>query len=138
MDRAHKEQAMSRLREFWLGWRKEIVRGGLIFGAVVVIGLAITRMFGWIPLGIAQGLGNLENIDFDNDGGHERHWEEAFRWVGPIDASHWVWIRNTNGPVQVEPSESESLMVFADKSSRHSNPESVEIRAVENNGSVTI
>lgn len=130
---------MSRLREFWLGWRKEIVRGALLFSAVIVIGIAVTRMFGWIPFGIANGLSNIERWDFGNDGGgRDRNWEEAFRWVGPVTASQWVWIRNTNGPVIVEPSASESLMVFADKSARHSNPDDVEIRAVEHNGTVTV
>ena len=132
---------MARLREFWLGWRKEIVRGGLIFSAVVFIGLVASRMFGWIPMGIAEGLGNIENWDWDSEGGNDRgrrEWEEAYRWAGPIAASHWVWIRNTNGPVEVEPAEGESLVVVADKSSRRSNPDDVEIRVVEHNGSVTL
>lgn len=128
---------MSRMREFWLGWHKEIVRGGLIFFAVVVVGLAVTRMFGWIPLGIANGLSNLENWDSGSSRGN-RDWQESYRWVGPIEASHWVWIRNTNGPVLVEPSDGDSLVVVADKSARHSNPDDVEIRAVEHNGTVTI
>jgi hypothetical protein len=136
MERAHKDMAMARLREFWLGWRKEIVRGGLIFMAVVVIGLVMTRMFGWIPMGIAQGFDNFSNWDFDR-GSSGRQWEESYRWVGPIKASHWVWIRNTNGPVVVEASESESLVVEVDKSARHSNPDDVEIRVVEHDGTAT-
>ena len=138
---------MARLREFWQGWHKEIIRGGLIFSAVVFIGLAATRMVGWLPLGIAQGLGNLENMDWDHNGGGDRgdrgdrgrrDWQEAYRWAGPIKASHWVWIRNTNGPVEVEPSEGDSLIVYADKASRHGNPDDVEIRVVEHDGTVTL
>ncbi len=132
---------MARLREFWLGWRKEIIRGGLIFVAVVFVGLAVTRMFGWLPLGIAQGIGNMENWDWNEGGGRgERHrkWEEAYRWAGVVKESQWVWIRNTNGPIEVEQSESESLMVFADKSARHSDPDNVEIRVVEHDGTVTL
>jgi len=130
---------MARLREFWLGWRKEIIRGGLIFGAVVFVGLAVTRMFGWLPMGIAQGIGNMENWDWDHErGDRHRKWEEAYRWAGPVKASQWVWIRNTNGPVEVEASESESLVVFADKSARHSDPDDVEIRVIEHNGTVTL
>jgi hypothetical protein len=136
MERAHKEQAMARLREFWQGWHREIVRGGLMFAAVVVIGLAVTRMFGWIPMGIAQGFENFGNWDFDR-GSSGRHWEESYRWVGPIAASHWVWIRNTNGPVVVEATEGDSLVVEVDKSARHSNPDDVEIRVVEHNGTAT-
>jgi hypothetical protein len=129
--------AMARLREFWFGWRREIIRGGVIFAAVVVVGLAVTRMLGWIPLGIAQGF-DLNHWDFDGTGGTKgRDWQEAYRWAGPITASHWVWIRNTNGPVVVEPSESDSLVVEADKSARHSNPDDVEIRVVEHDGTVT-
>jgi hypothetical protein len=128
---------MAQLREFWLGWRREILRGGVIFTAVVVVGLAVTRMFGWIPLGIAQGF-DLHNWDFDGAGNSSsRDWQQAYRWAGPISASHWVWIRNTNGPVVVEASASDSLVVEADKSARHSNPDDVEIRAVEHDGTVT-
>lgn len=133
---------MARLREFWLGWRKEIIRGGLIFSAVVFIGLVASRMFGWIPMGIAEGLGNLENIgDWDHEGGNSRgrrDWQESYRWAGTIAESHWLWIRNTNGPVEVEPAEGESVVVVADKSSRRSNPDDVEIRVIEQGGGVTL
>lgn len=128
---------MARLREFWLGWRKEIIRGGLMFGAVVVVGLAVTRMLGWIPTGIAEGLGNLDQWDMHGSGSNNRDWQEAYRWAGPIKASHWVWIRNTNGPIQVEASEGDSLVVEVDKSARRSDPDEVEIRAVEHDGTVT-
>lgn len=129
---------MSRLRQFWFGWRKEIVRGGLIFGAVVVIGLAVTRMFGWLPLGLAQNFRDLENIDFGHSGDdHNRDWQEAYHWIGPMHQGHVVWIRNTNGPVSVEESENDSLIVEADKSARRSDPESVEIRVVEKSGGIT-
>ena len=134
---------MARLREFWLGWRKEIIRGGLIFGAVVFVGLAVTRMMGWLPMGIAQGIGNMENWNWDDHergdrGERHRKWEEAYRWAGTVKASQWVWIRNTNGPVEIEPSENESLMVFVDKSARHSDPDDVEIRVIEHDGTVTL
>ena len=134
---------MARLREFWLGWRKEIIRGGLIFGAVVFVGLAITRMVGWLPLGVAQGLENIENWDWDehgNDRGNRgrRNWRESYRWAGSVASSHWVWIRNTNGPVIVEGSDGDSVVVFADKSARRSDPDDVEIRVVEHEGTVTV
>lgn len=137
---------MARLREFWLGWHKEIIRGGLIFAAVVFVGLAVTRMFGWLPLGVAQGLENMQNWDWDNggsgtgrgEGRGRRNWRESYRWAGSVAASNWVWIRNTNGPVVIEGTEGDSLVVFADKSARRSDPDDVEIRVVENDGSVTV
>lgn len=132
---------MARLREFWFGWRKEIVRGGLIFASVVAVGLVVTRMMGWIPLGIARSF-DFEQWDFSDRGDRgsrgNRNWQESYRWVGPIKAMQWVWIRNTNGPVEVELSEGDSLVVVADKSSRRSDPDDVEIRAIEHDGTVTI
>jgi hypothetical protein len=131
---------MSRWQQVWLGWRKEIVRGAVIFAAVLGIGLAATRMWGRIPFDIAN---NFNWEDFGNNWDErsarsDRNWRESFRYVNKIEPTRWVWIRNTNGPVLVEPAEGDSFIVFADKRSRHSSPNDVEIRAVERNGSVTI
>jgi len=129
---------MSRLHQFWIGWRKEIVRGGLIFAAVLGIGLAATRMWGRIPFNVANGF-NWDDFGSSFEGGRDdRNWHESFRWAGTIAPTQWIWIRNTNGPVLVEPSEGDSVVVVADKRYRRSNPNGVEIRVVEHNGTVTI
>lgn len=129
---------MSRLHQFWLGWRKEIVKGAFLFTVVLAIGIAATRMWGRIPF-------NLSEINWDENfgnwqgGGGDRNWHEAFRWAGQIAPDRWTWIRNTNGPVFIEQSDGDSFVVYADKRSRHSNPDDVEIRTVENpDGSVTV
>lgn len=132
---------MSRWQQFWLGWRKEIVRGGVIFAAVLGVGLAASRMWGRIPFEMANKWGEF---DFGNHWGSDhndrddRNWSESFRYSAKIAPARWVWIRNTNGPISVEQSEGDSFVVFADKRSRRSNPGDVEIRTVERNGTVTI
>jgi hypothetical protein len=128
---------MSRLHQFWLGWRREIVKGAFLFTVVLAIGIAATRMWGRMPF-------NVADMAFDDHfgdwrAGGDRNWDEAFRWAGQVGASQWAWIRNTNGPVIIEPSDGDSFVVFADKRSRRSNPDDVEIRAVENpDGSITV
>jgi hypothetical protein len=125
---------MAGLRQFWLGWRKEIVRGGLTFSAVIVGGLVVMRAVG----GFAR---DFDFRDFASNfeerrGGRE--WTEAFRWVGTVAPNRWIWIRNTNGPIIVEQSDGDSIIIEADKSAQHSDPELVEIRTVERDGALTV
>jgi hypothetical protein len=141
MEELTKAALMSRWQQFWLGWRKEIVRGAVIFAAVLGVGLAASRMWGRIPFDMAnnfnwEDFGNRWDSDHDEHG--DRNWRESFRYSAKIAPARWVWIRNTNGPISVEETDGESLMVFADKRSRRSDPNDVEIRAVERNGTVTI
>jgi hypothetical protein len=129
---------MAGLHEFWLGWRKDIVRGALIFAAVVGIGVVVTRASGRIPFDWANRF-DWDNVNWNGDhDDNDRDWHESFRWSGRVAPAHWVWIRNTNGPVLVEEAEGDSFVVYADKRYRHSRPEDVEIRTIEKNGTVTV
>lgn len=123
----------ARLHRFWQGWRKEIVRGVLLFAVVVGVGLAVTRMSGVIPFHIDGRGFDFGDLDLAN-----RSWTESFRYAGAIAPDHLVWIRNTNGPITVEPADGDSLVVTAEKSWRQSSPESVRIVAVPQAGAVTV
>ena len=134
MDMAHNEHEASRLHRIWRGWRKEIIRGLVLFVVVVGIGLAVTRMFGVLPLHVGRR-GGFDFGDFSLD---HRNWVESFRWAGQVAPDQWVWIRNLNGPVSVESAPGDSLVVTAEKSWRRSSPDAVEIVAVPHGGTVTV
>lgn len=55
-----------------------------------------------------------------------------------IKPSQQVWIKNTNGPIDVVAGHSDSLFVHAEKSWRHSDPQSVQIIPVLTDRGVTI
>jgi hypothetical protein len=126
-------RAASPLVRFWRGWRKEIIRGGIVFAVVVSLGLMLRN--------VGRSLESLSAFvpfdgDFDPDRG-DRRWVEAFRWANVVPAGQHVWIRNTNGEIRVAASESPELLVVAEKSWRRSSPELVSVVAVPDKGGVT-
>lgn len=133
MDMAQNGTEASGLRRIWQGWRKEIIRGAVLFTAIVAIGIAASRMFGLIPLKFGGRGFNFEDFDLDH-----RDWTESFRWAGLVERGHTVWIRNMNGPVSIEAAEGDSVVITGDKSWRRSDPHSVQIAAFPDNGAVTV
>jgi hypothetical protein len=130
----------SPFRRFLSTWRREIIRGGVLFGLVVAGGLAISNVrvgFG-LPWAALRSFGNF---DIDPDGdlfGPGREVGDAWEWRGRVTPSQQVWIRNTNGPVEVVPGTGDMLQVTAEKSWRHSQPNAVEVVPVTNERGVTI
>ncbi|MGH7644831.1 MAG: DUF4097 family beta strand repeat-containing protein [Gemmatimonadales bacterium] len=126
-------KAESSLARVWRGWRKEIIRGGVLFAVVVSLGLVLRN--------VGRSLESLSAFvpfdgDFDPDRG-DREWVETFRWANLVPAGRQVWVRNTNGQIRVEPSEGPELVVIAEKSWRRSAPELVSVVAVPHKGGVT-
>lgn len=64
--------------------------------------------------------------------------QKDFRWSGRVASGGTVTIRGINGDVHAEPSSGDQVEVIANKQSRRSNPDSVEIRVVEHEDGVTI
>ncbi|HEX9610290.1 MAG TPA: DUF4097 family beta strand repeat-containing protein [Gemmatimonadales bacterium] len=131
----------SPIRHFLRTWRREIIRGGMLFGLVVVVGLMVSR----VRVGLSglpwEALRSFSNFDFDPDGdlfGAGREIGDQWEYRGPVKASQQVWIRNTNGPIEVVQGTGDMLEVIAEKSWRHSNPSAVEIVAVPTARGVTI
>ena len=130
----------SPFRRFVSTWRREIIRGGVLFGLVVAAGLAVSGVhvgFG-LPWAALRSFGNF---DVDPDGdlfGSGREIGDQWQWRGPLNASQEVWIRNTNGPVDVVQGTGDLLEVVAEKSWRHSAPGVVELVAVPAERGVTI
>lgn len=123
----------SPLLRFWRGWRREIVRGAVLFAFIVAGGLAAVHVFrsfasGWSDLAMGG--------DWAVGGG--RDWHEAFVWSDRLKPGDKVWIRNRSGAVTVAAAQGESLLVVAEKSWRRSSPELVNVVAVPHEGGVTI
>lgn len=130
----------SPFRRFLSTWRREIIRGGVRFGLVIAAGLAISQVrvgFG-VPWAALRSFGDF---DIDPDGdlfGPGREVGEQWSWHGQVKPSQQVWIRNTNGPVEVVQGNGDMLEVTTEKSWRHSEPNSVEMVPVTSERGVTI
>jgi len=131
----------SPFRRFLSTWRREIIRGGVLFGVVLVAGVMISNAarggFG-IPWAAMRSFNGFD-VDFDGDlFGPGREVGDAWTWRGAVKPSQLVWIRNTNGPIAVVQGDGAMLEVTAEKSWRHSQPTAVELVPVANERGVTI
>jgi hypothetical protein len=132
----------SPIKRFWRTWRRELVRGGVLFGLVVGVGLFVRSIRVNVPH-IPGALGSFGDFDWgDGEGGnlfgHGRSTGDEWKYHAAIKPSQRVWIRNTNGPIEVMPGDGEMVEVHAEKSWRKSSPGSVELIAVPSAGGVTI
>src|SRR5687767_3341432 len=131
-------------KRFWRTWRREIIRGGVLFGLVLGVGLFALNARHNIrmpaPLGALGAFGDFNWGDGEGGDlfGHGREVGDVWEYRAYITPSQQVWIRNTNGPIDVVPGHSESLFVHAEKSWRHSDPQSVQMIPVLTERGVTI
>jgi hypothetical protein len=140
------EQQPSPFKRFLRTWRREIIRGGVLFGLVVGVGVMILRAANNVKEHIPESLGALGSFgDFDwGDGeggnlfGHGRSVGDQWEYRTGLKDGQQVWIRNTNGPIEVVGGSSDQLEVRAEKSWRHSSPGSVHLMKIEGERGVTI
>jgi hypothetical protein len=132
-------------KRFWRTWRREIIRGGVLFGLVLGAGLFFRNVKRNIhvpsPLGALGAFGDFNWGDGEGGGdlfGHDRTVGGNWEYRAYITPSQQVWIRNTNGPIDVVPGRSDSLVVRVEKSWRNSDPESVQMIPVLSERGVTI
>ena len=131
-------------KRFWRTWRKEIIRGGVLFGLVLGAGLFFLNVKRNIHVPESLGaLGSFGDFNWgDGEGsdlfGRGRTVGGTWEYRAYITPSQQVWIRNTNGPIDVVPGRSDSLVVRVEKSWRNSDPESVQMVPVLSEGGVTI
>ncbi|PYP61994.1 MAG: hypothetical protein DMD37_11725 [Gemmatimonadetes bacterium] len=129
------------MKDFWLKWRREIVRGAILFTTVVVVGLLVIS---WVNRGISsipRRFGLNFNSDFDTDFpgmGPGRLVADTWSIHARVPAGQWVWIHNTNGPIRVEPGRGDSVQILGIKSYRHSDPTSVKVIADHNGAGLTV
>jgi hypothetical protein len=136
------DQSATPNRGFWRTWRREIVRGGVLFGLVVGTGLFIRS----IRIHVPSSLGNLGSFgDFnwgDGEGGdlfgRGRQVGDPWEYRVLLTSNQHVWIRNTNGPIDVVAGTGDSLVIRAEKSWRNSDPQSVELVPVLTERGLTV
>jgi len=129
-------------KRFWRTWRREIIRGGVLFGLVVGTGLFIRS----IKIRVPSPLGTLGSFgDFnwgDGEGsdlfGHGREVGDEWEYKALITPTQHVWIRNTNGPIEVVAATGDSLVIQAEKSWRTSDPQSVQLVPVLTERGLTV
>ena len=130
----------SPIRKFLSTWRREIIRGGVLFALVIAVGLAIQNMRAQFRAPWAA-LSSFSGFDIDPEGdlfGDGREVGPAWSWTGRVTRNQQVWIRNTNGPVSVVEGDGDELEVTAEKSWRHSQPDAVQLVPVTSERGVTI
>lgn len=66
--------------------------------------------------------------------GESRRTDTDFRWSGEVGRDRWVYVRNLNGTVKVEPGTGSKVEVSAVKRWRRGNPEDVTINVRQNGG----
>ena len=134
----------SSAKRFWRTWRREIIRGGVLFGLVLGAGLFIRNVKRNIHVPESLGaLGSFGDFNWgDGEGGdlfgRGREVGDVWEYHALIKPSQRVWIRNTNGPIDVMPGHSDSLYVHVEKSWRHSDPQSVQLVPVLTERGLTI
>ncbi len=136
----------SSFKRFLRTWRREIIRGGVLFTLVLCAGLIIRGAVRNVKARIPESLGALGSFgDFewgDGEGGnlfgHGRSAGDEWHYKILLKDGQQVWIRNTNGPIEVVGGTSDSLEVHAEKSWRHSSPQSVQIVPVPTERGITI
>ena len=119
-------------KEFWLRWRREIVRGTVTFVVVVAGGLAVASM-------VRRGKDFARGLDFDTDfSAADRQHAAAWTYAVPLTAHQTLWLRNLNGSVSVEPAAGRNVEISADRSFRHADPQSVHLLTVPSREGVTV
>src|SRR2546422_7279977 len=124
------------VRQFWMPWRRDIVRGAVLFAVILTAGLTISNLAGRARRGF--------NLNFDGPDAPELAGPAApgdtaavWTWTGKVAPKQSVWLKNVNGDVAVEPAAGDSVAVVVTKSGRRSQLRGVRLVAVPGDG-VTI
>ena len=119
----------------WRDWRREIMRGAFLFLVVASVGVFFLRQVkAFEPLSLLRDHGFDPDAVADSD----RNWVDAFTWSGVVASGGPVWVRNLNGAIVVEPADGDSVVITAQKSWSHGDPESVRVVTVPSDGGVTV
>src|SRR6266550_1899344 len=136
------DQSATPTRRFWRTWRREIIRGGVLFGLVVGTGLFIRSVRIRVPSPLGA-LGSFGDFNWgDGDGGdlfgRGRQVGDAWEYRALIKPTQHVWIRNTNGQIEVVAGTGDSLVINVEKSWRNSDPQSVQLIPVLTERGLTV
>src|SRR5437867_7742912 len=142
MDMSLDQATATPARRFWRTWRRELVRGGVLFGLVVGAGPFIRSIRVRVPSSLGT-LGSFGDFNWgDGEGsdlfGHGREVGDAWDYRALIKPTQHVWIRNTNGPIEVVAGTGDSLVIQVEKSWRTSDPQSVQLIPVLTERGLTV
>ena len=136
------DQSATPTRRFWRTWRREIIRGGVLFTLVVGTGLFIrsVRIHVPSPLGALGSFGDFNWGDGEGGDlfGRGREVGDPWEYRVLLKPTQRVWIRNTNGPIDVVAGTGDSLVIRVEKSWRTSAPQTVQLVPVLTERGVTI
>jgi hypothetical protein len=134
------DQSATPTRRFWRTWRREIIRGGVLFGLVVGAGLFIRSIKIHVPtpLGALGSFGDWGSGDGGDLFGGGREVGDAWDYRALLKPNQRVWIRNTNGPIDVVAGTGDSLEIHVEKSWHNSDPQSVQVVPVLTERGLTV
>jgi len=135
------DQSATPTKGFWRTWRREIIRGGVLFGLVVGTGLFIRSIKVHVPdLGTLGSFGDFNWGDGDGGDlfGRGREVGDEWSYRALLKPNQQVWIRNTNGPIEVVAGTGDSLEIHVEKSWRNSDPQSVQLVPVLTERGLTV
>src|SRR6266849_2552926 len=136
------DQSATPARRFWRTWRREIIRGGVLFTLVVCTGLFIRSIRIHVPSPLGA-LGSFGDFNWgDGDGGNlfggGREVGDAWDYRALIKPNQHVLIRNTIGPIEVVSGTGDSVVIHVEKSWRQSDPQSVQVVPVLTERGLTV
>jgi hypothetical protein len=130
---------------FWQAWRKEIIRGAVLFFAVLGVWLFVRHMMAHVRQSVANNLptalGELRSaFDPEAEGGHGGPRMTAAPWTyrAKVAPQQWVWIRNTRGTITVAPATGDSVAVTAVKTYEGGDTASVRLVTAPYEGGIAI
>lgn len=130
------------MRRFLRTWRRELVRGGVLFTLVLCAGLFIRNIKVRMPspLGALGAFGDFNWGDGEGGDlfGRGREVGDTWQYSTLLKSTQHVWIRNTNGPIDVVPGTGDSLVIRVEKSWRASSPSTVELVPVLTDRGLTV
>jgi hypothetical protein len=136
------DQSATPTRRFWRTWRREIIRGGVLFGLVVGAGLFIRSIKIHVPTPLGA-LGSFGDFNWGGGDGGDlfgggREVGDAWDYRALLKPNQHVWIRNTNGPIDVVAGTGDSLEIHVEKSWHQSDPQSVQVVPVLTERGLTV
>src|SRR5256714_3283933 len=127
---------------FWEAWRKEIIRGAVLFCGVLCLWLLGSYFVRRVRQGVTRRLPMaLRDLRNEFDGGSDdgpRIAGGTWNYRAKVAPKQWVWIRNTRGSVTVEPAKGAFVEISATKSYRSSDTGGVRLVPEPYDGGVAV
>jgi len=121
------------LRQFWMTWRRDIMRGAGLFAFVLIAGLTVSNLVGRVRRGFTF---NFDGLNSPELAGPAAPGDTAavWTWTGKVAPKQSVWLKNVNGDVEVKPAAGDSVAVVVEKSGRRSQFRAVHLVVVPGDG----